>query len=131
MVRSILAGVTLILALGASDDPRAEERTTNDAVYSREQAKAGEPLYKKHCLLCHDKKYFRPVFKARNGEPLSTFWIVMSTTMPESNPGSLRKAEYADILAYILSLNRYKSGDEPLAYEDGVLDTVTIAPRAK
>ena len=38
----------------------AENITTNDSIYSKEQAKSGEKLYKTNCLICHDKKYFRP-----------------------------------------------------------------------
>ena len=38
----------------------AENITTNDSIYSKEQAKSGEELYKTNCLICHDKKYFRP-----------------------------------------------------------------------
>ena len=37
-----------------------ENTTTNDRIYSKEQAKSGEELYKTNCLICHDKKYFRP-----------------------------------------------------------------------
>ena len=34
-----------------------ENTTTNDRIYSKEQAKSGEELYKTNCLICHDKKY--------------------------------------------------------------------------
>ena len=87
--------------------PNAEENiTTNDRIYSKQQAKMGESLYKDNCLICHDKKYFRPVFRAWEDQSLHTFYLVMSSSMPESNPGSLSRQEYIDILAYMLSLNR-------------------------
>ena len=107
----------------------ADGRTTNDAVYNEEQAEAGEQLYEEHCLLCHDKKYFRPVFKTWEGQTLDTMLVVMSTTMPQSNPGVLPLDDYVDILAYMLSLNRYPAGAEPLSDDDGALRDITIAAR--
>jgi mono/diheme cytochrome c family protein len=115
----------LIAAAGASADPR----TINDAIYTDEQAEAGEKLYAEHCLTCHDKKYFRPVLKAWEGQPLALLYTVMSTSMPESNPGALPRKDYVDILAYILSLNRYPAGESELDYKDGVLDGIVISAR--
>ena len=108
----IIIVVSSLLAAGtASADPR----TVNDGVYSKAQAKVGEQLYTDHCILCHDKKYFRPVLKRWEGEPISVLFTVMSTSMPESNPGFLTEKESVDILAYILSLSRYGAGDTELA----------------
>ncbi len=124
-VRQLLATLSLLVSAGVLADPR----TINDGIYTEEQAKAGEKLYEQHCLTCHDKKYFRPVLKVWDGQPLGILYTIMSASMPESNPGALPRKEYVDILAYILSLNRYPSGDTELAYEDGVLDNITIASR--
>ncbi|MDZ7770788.1 MAG: hypothetical protein U5K38_17870 [Woeseiaceae bacterium] len=55
----------------------------------------------------------------------------MSTSMPESNPGALTRQEYVEILAYILSLSRYPSGDSELEYEDDALAGITVAPRKR
>jgi cytochrome c len=109
----------------------AEPRTVNDFVYSKAQAKIGEKLYTDQCLLCHDKKYFRPVLKRWEGQPISVLFTVMSTSMPESNPGFLTEKEYVDILAYILSLSRYAAGDEELDYKDGALNELTVEARQR
>ena len=105
--------------------------TVNDGVYTRDQAKVGEVLYIQHCLLCHDKKYFRPVLKRWEGQPISILYMVMATSMPESNPGFLSEKEYVDILAYILSLSRYTKGDTALDYRDGALDKLIVEPRVR
>lgn len=117
--------VSLIVCAGAAADPR----TINDAVYSKAQAGIGERLYEEHCLSCHDKKYFRPVLKAWDGRPLELFFMAMSSSMPQGNPGALRDEEYIDILAYILLLGRYPAGDAELDYRDCALKGIVIAIR--
>ncbi len=44
--------------------------------------------------------------------------------MPEGDPGSLQPEEYADVLAYLLSLNDYPAGDQPLPPDVAVLSTI-------
>ena len=124
--RMLIAALGCAIAwTGASADPR----TTNDGVYTDEQADVGEALYAEHCLLCHDKKYFRPVLQRSEGQPASILFAVMSASMPENNPGFLTEKEYVDILAYILSLSRYAAGDTELDYADGALNELTIEAR--
>ena len=117
----------LLICAAASADPR----TVNDGVYSKAQAKVGEKLYADHCLLCHDKKYFRPILKRWEGQSLSILFTVMSTSMPENNPGFLTEKENVDMLAYILSLSRYAPGDTELDYQNGALDEIIVAARQR
>tara|TARA_B100001750_G_C15356942_1_gene520186 strand:+ start:254 stop:610 length:357 start_codon:yes stop_codon:yes gene_type:complete len=109
----------------------ADSRTLNDGVYTKEQSAIGAILYAEHCILCHDKKYFRPVLKRWEGQPIGILFTVMSASMPESNPGFLSEKEYVDILAYILSLSRYAAGETELTYEGGALNSLNIEPRAR
>ena len=120
------------------DDPRpaadvvsADPRSVNDGVYTEDQADVGEALYKEHCLQCHDKKYFRPVLKRWEGQPIGILYTVMATSMPESNPGYLSEQEYVDILAYILSLSRYAPGDTPLDFQGGALNELIVEARQR
>jgi mono/diheme cytochrome c family protein len=118
-----------VLGLSFAVSAGAEPQTINDSIYSKDQAKIGKQLYKDNCIACHDKKYFRPVLRAWDGQPLSVLFAVMSASMPESNPGSLPEKDYVDILAYILSLSRYPAGDTPLEHTNNALDEITIAAR--
>ena len=122
----MIAAVAALLATVAAG---ADSRTVNDGVFTEAQAETGEALYTEHCLLCHDKKYFRPVLKRFEGQPLGIMFTVMSTSMPESNPGFLTEKEYVDILAYILSLSRYAEGDTELDYQDGALNDLLVEAR--
>lgn len=119
----ILLGATL--ALSAYADPS----TVNDKVYTDEQAEAGEAVYESQCLSCHDKKYFRPIFKAWNGQSLGLLFDLMAASMPQNNPGSLPDKDYVDILAFALSQSRYPAGDTELTHQKEALEDILIAPR--
>ena len=129
--RSFLATGLALLSLLPGSIVSADPRSVNDGVYTEDQADVGETLYKEHCLLCHDKKYFRPVLKRWEGQPLSIMFTVMSTSMPESNPGFLSQKEYVDILAYILSLSRYAPGDTELDQADGSFNELMVEARQR
>jgi len=118
------AGLALTVTMVVAGAAWSEARTTQDGVYSKRQAKAGAELYREHCLVCHDDKYFRPVLKRWNGQSAAVLYDVMSGSMPETNPGGLRDQEYLDILAYIFSRSRYPTGEQPL--EGGALAEITI-----
>lgn len=129
--RKIVRLVLPLLLTAWASSSKADPRTTNDGVYTEDQADVGETLYAQHCLLCHNKKYFRPVLKRWEGQPISILYTVMITSMPESNPGFLTEKEYVDILAYILSLSRYAPGDTELDYKDGALNELTVEARQR
>jgi mono/diheme cytochrome c family protein len=119
----------LLVAVGSP--AAADPRTVNDGVYTEAQAETGEALFAEHCILCHDKKYFRPVLKRWEGQPLGIMYTVMSTSMPESNPGFLSEQEYVDILAYILSLSRYAPGESVLSNDGGALNELMVEARQR
>jgi hypothetical protein len=54
------------------------------------------------------------------------FYDRAQKTMPPAAPGSLQKDAYANIIAYILEVNGYKSGDSKLAAESDLLDKMVI-----
>lgn len=129
-MKRIAGHLTLVATgLGLMATAVPESLTVNDRVFTKEQARNGEALYEVNCIACHDKKYFRPVLKAWEGQPLGVLFNVMSASMPQSNPGSLPDKDYVDILAYILSQSRYPTGDSELSIENGALNDITIAAR--
>jgi mono/diheme cytochrome c family protein len=98
----------------ACSPPGLAERTIEDAVYSRDQARAGKKLYDRHCIACHERGYFREVLRTRRGETLHPLFELMVTAMPQNAPGSLSDDEYVEVIAYMLSQSRYAHGDAPL-----------------
>ena len=110
----------------ASDSPEAVR--FSDGIYNKAQAKSGKKLYKKHCLSCHEKGYFEPVFLAWQGESAGTLYEVMSAAMPESSPGSLSPDEYADIFAYVLKEIGYPSSTATLDPDSEAFSKIIIRP---
>ncbi len=79
----------------------------NDGIFSSQQVKSGKRLYKKYCKSCHEGDYFGPVLLAWQGEQLASFFDVMTSAMPENDPGGLEQEQYTDLLAYILKISGY------------------------
>ena len=69
-------------------------------------------MFYEKCTACHEPSRFsgEAFHESWDNKPLKELWDVASGTMPEDNPGSLKQQEYADILAYFLSLNAYPPG---------------------
>ena len=88
--------------------------TAKDSVplYSEEQATAGAVIFSKICAECHEKKDITGEnFRAKwTGRPLFDLYELVRSTMPDSNPGSLSREDYANALAYILKLNGAPAG---------------------
>jgi len=79
------------------------------------------------CADCHrtveiTRSWFSGTVHRTAGDLLT----VMSTTMPEMNPGALSPDQYADILAFLLRLNDYPAGEEELPADPAVLGNVPI-----
>jgi hypothetical protein len=53
---------------------------------------------------------------------------LISSTMPDGEPGSLDAQEYVDVVAYLLRVNNYPTGETELPADRTVLDGVRIEP---
>jgi len=121
-------------------------------VYTEQQAKRGDALYKKECAACHGdalegngqtdraqklERMLPPlsgdVFKGNwNGRPLSDLLDKMKRTMPRDDPGTISLNQNADILAYMLKFNGFPSGKAELPPDPSLLtDTLFEAVRPK
>jgi hypothetical protein len=48
------------------------------------------------------------------------------STMPESDPGSLTRAQYVDVVAYIVKLNGITAGTVELADDEAAMKKLTL-----
>lgn len=114
---AVAAGLALA-ATGASAQGKGDApvRTTLDGVFSADQATRGQAAFQERCAACHAPGYFTASAFRQSWAGRAVYYLfnTIRNTMPEDSPGSLRPREVADLLAYILRLNTYPEGPEPL-----------------
>jgi quinoprotein glucose dehydrogenase len=122
----------------------AESRSVWDGVYTEEQAKRGEEVYKKDCAACHGAELMGGesappltggAFQANwNGLTLGDLFDRIRKTMPQSKPGSLTRQQNSDVLAFMLSMNKFPAGKTELYRQSEMLKEIrfeTKKPAAK
>ena len=119
----------------------AQNKTTQDGVYSEAQAKHGDALYAKSCASCHGASLEGDAqapaladadFAGEwNNQPLSDLFERIRTTMPGDAPGTLKPEEVADLMAYLFSRAKLPAGASALSTDVAALKTITYkaAPR--
>jgi quinoprotein glucose dehydrogenase len=114
----------------------AQQITVWDGVYTREQADRGEKIYGERCARCHGDTLqgiesapglVGPTFYNNwEGETLDALFERMRSSMPLDRPGSLTRAENADVLAYMLRAAEYPAGTNALDAQGGALTRVRV-----
>jgi mono/diheme cytochrome c family protein len=135
-----------IVALDGTGTANARDpaNSTLDGVFTAAQAKRGEAAYTGPCSRCHgyrldgapddpDMLPAPPVagvkFLRKWGcRSLAGLLEYTRATMPENNPGYLSDQEYADVIAYMLSISGMPAGRSELRADQAVLARLTIAP---
>ena len=110
--------------LARAQEAAATSRSVWDGVYTEEQAKRGEELYRKECASCHGDTLIggggaSPLTGGTflsnwNGLTVGDLFDRIRKTMPQGSPGKLTKQQDADILAYLLSFNKFPAGKTEL-----------------
>ena len=97
------------------------------APYTKVQAASGAKVYKADCAMCHGAKLNNggapklagDVFlKKWASNTLDDFHFIMSSSMPQTAPGSLKPEEYLNLTAYILQENGVKPGKVEFKADD-------------
>lgn len=110
-----------------------------EGVYSPEQAARGEETYQQFCSACHGAQLqgtpaaplTGDVFRGRwedGKHTLDDLYYIVRSLMPNNAPGSLSKNQYADVVAFILKVNRYPAGAEDLVPKAAAMKAVTLQP---
>lgn len=117
------AGWLVAVGVDAAQAPKQ----ASAGVYTTAQAERGKKTFDETCTNCHNPERFTgPEFvKHWAGQPLTGLWGAVNA-MPEDNPGSLEPEGYADIIAYMLSLNGYPAGSADLVGSDEAMKGVTF-----
>jgi mono/diheme cytochrome c family protein len=111
-------------AQGTEDAPRS----ASSGVYSSVQATRGRDLYAVQCRSCHTpESHTGAIFDSWwGGRLLSDLFEYVQERMPKNEPGSLTPQEYADVVAYLLRMNKLPSGSEELSTDVAVLRRIRI-----
>ena len=124
--------------------PQAQtSRTVQDGVYADAQAARGQALYVKQCALCHGDLLKgaqgpplvdQPFLMRWSAQPLSALAGKIRNTMPPGAPGTLTRAQVADLVAHVLKTGGFPAGRTELAAGDEPLGRIgwpqTAAPAA-
>jgi len=104
-----------------------QARTSKSRVYSAAQATRGEALYMALCVSCHPPAtYTGAVFLTWQGRTLGELLAYLQDKMPKNDPGSMTAAEYADVMAYLLRLNKMPAGRVDLPADAKTLGGIKI-----
>ena len=110
---------------------QTEERvTTLDGVYTEAQAARGAEVTEAVCRECHDDEEFvGAIIRSWAGASVAALFDDIYSLMPEDQPGSLPVQQYADVIAYMLSVSGMPAGDEELPPDSQNLARIVIRPR--
>ncbi len=109
-------------------------KSVKEGVYTAEQAKRGETLYKENCAACHgeDLAGSGPM-PALAGNDFVANWKTVGdlfekthSSMPASAPGSLSEQQTSDIIAFMLSKSNFPAGTTELAAKQDALMQIKI-----
>jgi mono/diheme cytochrome c family protein len=125
-----LAGVTQFSV-------RAEQgKTVWDGVFTTQQAERGAATYTASCSECHGKDLGGDGFApALSGAEFIGNWNDLSVgdlfeririSMPPSAPTSVTPAQKADIVAHLMTMNKFPAGQVELEPKTEVLKTIKI-----
>lgn len=113
---------------GAQTSAPPRLRTTKSGIYTREQASRGEDVYFGMCKNCHTpESHTGTAFTTKwNGKALSELFVYIRDQMPKNEPGTLTPEENADVLAYLLKLNRMPEGPADLPADANAMKAIRI-----
>jgi S-disulfanyl-L-cysteine oxidoreductase SoxD len=127
---ALVGGLAASAASRLPDDGQSAGKSAREGIYTRAQAERGKKIFGQRCASCHPLETFtEPLFLATwRGQTAHALFTQIRTTMPQESPGGLRRQEYADVLAYLLQLNKLPPGTEELAATDDALKKIVIEP---
>ena len=131
-------------AVRNQEPARSESRSVWDGVYTDEQAKRGEEIYRKECASCHGASLTGgesappltggAFLSNWNGLTLGDLFDRIRKTMPQAAPGKLTRQQNADVLAFTLSANKFPTGKTELSNKAEFLKEIrfeAVKPDAK
>jgi mono/diheme cytochrome c family protein len=131
------AAVVGLAPIGALYSLRAQSlppRSVWDGVYTEQQAKRGGVQYGQECARCHGESLTGAdeapalaggAFIANwDGLTVGDLFERIRVSMPADRPGKLNREQIADIVSYLLTVNRFPAGKTELERQTEVLKEI-------
>jgi S-disulfanyl-L-cysteine oxidoreductase SoxD len=145
ITRSVLFVLGFAMLVGAYSTVRAQQpapKSVLDGIYTDAQAKRGDKVFADTCATCHGPKLEGTSTggPTLSGPDFINGWKDMSVgallnkinmDMPSNAPGTLTPEQYADVMAYVLSVNKYPAGQTELPTDPVALKPVRMAEPPK
>ena len=136
MKRVVLLIVGCAAALAAAQEPAT--RSVWQGVYTAPQSERGRAVYQSACGQCHGETLggdigptlVGPFWSIWDGRTAADLMKTIRTTMPADAPESLKPQEYADLLAYLFSVNKFPAGEKELPADQAALESIKITTQS-
>jgi mono/diheme cytochrome c family protein len=125
---------TLAASLLVAAQAPASSRTARDGVYSDEQARRGQAVYRDKCVSCHGAALAGAnapplagdAFLAVWGGPVSELVDKIQHTMPQDDPGKLTRPQSTDVVAYLLQAGKFPVGRAELSADAAAQKPISL-----
>jgi mono/diheme cytochrome c family protein len=138
-LKTIVAPIIGWAVIAGFTSPAQEAHSVWDGVYTEEQAMRGGSFYTRSCANCHGANLegadMSPALTGGaflsnwNGSTLGGLFERIRVSMPADRPGTLGRQEIADIVAFILTSNRFPAGKTELPREAQLLKEIRFEAR--
>lgn len=149
---NILIFPTVVLALWMVSHAQTANRQTSaaqtpqyhsvwDGIYTEAQAQRGQALYHAKCSSCHGDQLTGkesddvPALTGRDfmvewdGRTVGDLYRKIFRKMPQDDPGTLTPQQTADLVSFLLSFNKFPSGNSELQPESEALTAIRFEAR--
>jgi mono/diheme cytochrome c family protein len=128
-----LAAFTSALVASAAILPHGSVAASDGVTFTAPQAAFGAKTYLQNCAKCHGANLAGVSGPALVGktsgiaqQSVVEVYEYVSQQMPMTAPGSLSKAQYVDLLAYLLEKNGHRPSSRPLTESVATTGTTLI-----
>jgi mono/diheme cytochrome c family protein len=129
------AALAVLWFSAAASVVAADAKTVWNGVYTAEQAARGKVVFEANCAMCHRADLTGERGPALAGEGfmrnyeadnLGRLFTAMSRRMPQNAPATLKENEYIDVVAYVLQVNAFPAGTEPITSDVALLRSIQV-----
>jgi S-disulfanyl-L-cysteine oxidoreductase SoxD len=113
IVASIGCAFFFALYVARAQEQSASAKSVWDGVYTEDQARRGEPIYSKECAACHGAE----LTGGESAPPLTGGAFL-------ANWNGLTRQQNADVLAFMLSRNKFPAGKTELYKQSEMLKEI-------